>query len=252
MREPVGSPVHDRSSMLSNENPTVSLKELIAMGYFNKSYRAGIVDKYQQNRHFLPSERASLCCTLARSLLHLSHGPWKRVNWSIDGIFFLEDASTGRLSDKDQPYLTWTFNRSEGTNSSQNDPSTHNQILINFARLIIEIYGHQQIQIDQSTENLQEVLYSCLCEISDQNVYQAVEACLGSGGVLAAQDDPSPDRLKVFIHQHILLPLEESKTNYIRPIKNPNSTTRPTVSALTQNSQSPYDGKEHDTPQNIS
>jgi hypothetical protein len=260
---PVGSLVRDRGILLSNQtSPTVSLKYLIVNGYFDKTYPSGIVDP--QNRYFLPSERAALCCTLARSLLYLSYGPWTRVNWAIDGVFFLEDASTGRLLDKSKPYLTWTFDRSPANenDSSHNslavgEEAHHNQILINFARLMIEVYGHQQLQVDQTAVDLHESLYGCINEISDQNICLAVMACLGSEGIEASRDS-SPDRLQVFIDQQILKHLEASKASYRKPkIEESRITTQPAVHAWpnrrsTLSDKSPYDGKEYDRPLNAS
>jgi hypothetical protein len=261
---PVGSLVRDRGILLSNQSsPTVSLDYLIVNGYFDKTYRSGIIDP--QNRYFLPSERAALCCTLARSLLHLSHGPWTRVNWKIDGVFFLEDASTGRLLDKSKPYLTWTFDRSppNENDSSHDRPAVegeapNNQILVNFARLMIEVYGHQRLQVDQPAVDLHEFLYGCINEISDQNVCLAVMACLGSEGKEAVQDDSSPHRLQIFIHQQVLKHLEASKASYRKPqIEEPGIMTQPADHARlntwsTLSDKSPYDGKEYDSPQNVS
>jgi hypothetical protein len=239
----------------NSPNPTVSLGYLIDQGYFDKTFR--VADP--KNRYFLPSERATLCCALARSLLHLSSGGWARIAWNIDGIFFLKDASTGTLLDKDKPYLSWdlrsgtTLGGSESQISAPNGTlSSGNSTLINFARLLMEVYGHQRITLEHPEVDLQSFLFGCIHEINETNVRAAVVACLGSEGNEAARDQSDPHRLQNFIFRQVLQRLEASLQSYrepqleeVRPQRPPNNQLFQRQSTLPD--KSPYDGKEYDT-----
>ena len=237
-------------------NPTVSLGYLIDQGYFDKTFR--VADR--QNRYFLPSERATLCCTLARSLLHLSSGSWARIAWNIDGIFFLKDDSTGTLLDKDKPYLSWNVRSS--TTLGEFEPQisvpngtlpSGNATLINFARLLMEVYGHQRITLDHSEVDLQLFLFGCIHEINEPNVRAAVVACLGSEGNEASRDQSDPHRLQTFIFRQVLQRLEASLQSYrepqlekVRPQRPPNN-NQLFHRQSTLPDKSPYDGKQYNT-----
>jgi hypothetical protein len=255
-KEPMISLLRSQGVLWSNPpNPTVSLGYLIDKGYFDKTFR--VADR--QNRYFLPSERATLCCTLARSLLHLSSGSWAQVAWNIDGVFFLKDANTGTLLDKDKPYLSWNVRSGTTLGGSATQISAPNgaippgnATLINFARLLMEVYGHQRITFDHPAVDLQSFLFGCIHEINEPNVRAAVVACLGSEGNEAAQDQYDPHRLQTFIFRQVLQRLEASRQSYrepqleeVRPQRPPNNQLFHRQSTLPN--KSPYDGKEYDT-----
>lgn len=246
---------------LSNPpNPTISLGYLIDNGYLSITFK--VLDP--RNRYFLPSERAALCCTLARSLLHLSHGDWTRVNWEIDGIYFLQDPSTHQLLDKDKPYLSWTLDNNPSRGKSETQDGTakdatsfHSIILVNFARLLMEVYGHQRITFDQPIENLHSFLFECNYEINELNVRSAVEACLGSEGSEAAQDHSNPGRFRDFISQRVLQRLEANKKIHEEPRLDELRSMSPRAHPLsnrqpTPSHKSPYDGTEYNTPEDPS
>lgn len=181
------------------------------------------------------------------------------MDWGIDGIYFLENASTGRLLDKSRPYLSWAIERNTGSALDGTViESSRNPTLINFARLLIEVYGHQRIWFDQAVEDLHSALFGCIDEISDHNVRLAVMACLGSEGSEAAQDDSNPDRLQTFIYHKVLQRLESNKASYKKPqLRELRTAAQAPVTSLpnrrsTLSDKSPYDGTECESPEDAS
>jgi hypothetical protein len=191
---PLGHLIRDPTNILEDPTfPTVSPGALIDApdNYLKTTWGA----QDQRNRTFLPSERADLCYTLANSLLHLSGGAWSHIEWSIDKVYFLEDASTQNLLDKSKPYLSWalepSINQTQGE-STRTDNFLYNFHLVDFARLLMEVHAGERIPYEGPPGGLQLHLYHLMHDerrfmtSQNANFRLAVEACLGPAGKEAA------------------------------------------------------------------
>jgi hypothetical protein len=242
--------------------PDVSLGYLLDRGYLKTHFKS----RFRSDlNYFLPSDRARLYLNLALSLLQLSHGDWRQVEWNAESIFFLKDPSSGNLSNKRQPYLTWALEaKPEATDPG--DPDTQKTAMTNkptcdphllhFARLIMEIHAGEKIDSVAKGRSLQMELQG---QIEDEDLYLspqddafvgAVSACLGNEGREAAEDSSDPERMRVFIFSNIVQNLSSNVRGGEHPLKVKKSfLLQSPADVQGKGVVSPYHGDRYDQPE---
>lgn len=197
--------------------PVVSLRDLI------KPNHKSVQVTYSSEK-FLPLHREHLCWNLGLGFLHLGKDEWKSLQWYMieSGIFFLRDPASGKLCDKANPYLSWTIEkRPKSTNNGNQRTDDQASLvfhLLNFGRLLLEVYTWKDLQFSTSmnfTDARLDLLKLAKNELGrDSWRFKAViEACLNEAAQKAAQRQD----LRNYVYKNIVLPLRRYRNTSPRP-----------------------------------
>ena len=194
---------------------------------------------------FFPEEKERVCLNLALSLLNFPTTIWRQVYWgssrnSDDGVFFLRNPASGNIVNRISPYLSCQLRDTPLSKDDETLPCDPQ--LLDFAKLIMEIHMWQRLPSKPGKE-----LYGHLDKlINDTRIFRprdsqfrsAVLACLSGDGKDAARDETDKDRLRNYIFDRIVRPLEDYADfpDFLEPpseeVDHEHSRARPEVSVF--------------------
>ncbi|KAK6497864.1 hypothetical protein TWF481_012263 [Arthrobotrys musiformis] len=202
-----------RERLETSQSPSKSLRELLDEDHFSRFGRQKVSLK----------EKRILAVVLAHLMLQLCDGPWIRETWDASNIYFPYNPTTSKANLR-QPYADSSLSpkkrtagsASEGLESNNIDPFHKYPLILDFARLLVEIELGETIQPTKEDGEGPDTVFYMVCRVFDEmaeNIHDgyksAIEACLECDEFLPADTSFDHAEFRDLVYQNIVTPLEQ-------------------------------------------